>query len=166
LPNGRRNTAQSRAVRYPLYLEQVICTHRKLNELFEEMMRHGVYEDAIIIIQGDHGSRIDTGPPRPGVLNLSERDFIDGFSTLYAIKLPGLNPGYDRRALPIDELFTRHIRDGKLPPGADWAPPPLVYLARPDTPVHRRRLDPEDLIMVKHRLPPFANGEVGAGAQR
>ena len=56
--------------------------------------------DAIIIIQGDHGSRIvrkqPTGQTRP-----SPADLIDGFSTLFAVKSPWLRAGYDRRMTSI-----------------------------------------------------------------
>jgi len=161
-PNGRRNDTASRKRRYPLYLDQVACTHRKLAEVFEAMQRRGQFDDAIIIVQGDHGSRIDLGSPRHRIArSLSKRDYVDAFSTLYAIKLPGSGPVYDRRILPIDVLLARHIRDGELPPGTEWAPKPVVHLSRSDNPKARRKRAAGALpSMVEHPLPRFSHGKV------
>ena len=57
------NTMQSRQRRYALYFEQVQCTYKKLGEMFEKWQRAGVFQDATIIIQGDHGSRINLNRP-------------------------------------------------------------------------------------------------------
>jgi hypothetical protein len=161
-PNGRRNNTKSRRRRYPLYLEQVACTHQKLAEVFDAMQRHGQFDDAIVIVQGDHGSRIDMGPPRHGIArSLRRRDYIDAFSTLYAIKFPGEEPLYDRRILPIDELLARHIQDGELPPGIEWAPRPVVHLSRSGTSAARRARASGALPrMVEHPLPPFSHGKI------
>jgi len=158
----RRNNKRSRDFRYPFYLEQMLCTQQKLAALFDALKSTGHYDDAIIIVHGDHGSRIDRGPRKRGVTNpFVDRDFIDGYSTLYAIKLPGQPAAYDRRVLPIDEIFTRHIRVGELPSGIDWAPLPLVHISPRGTLVNRRNKSGAPRPpMVSKRLPNFANGKI------
>ncbi len=126
----RRNDARSRAVRYPAYLEQVLCTHRLLDELFAGMRDAGKFDDTTIVVHGDHGSRIDLGPPKLKYENtLSEVDYVDSFSTLFAFKPPGGVGRYDDRMLPIDVLLERVVNAGGVPDGLDWVPSRHVYLA-------------------------------------
>jgi hypothetical protein len=67
--------------------------------------------DAIVIVQGDHGSRIMQ--LEPTVASRATRDdYIDNFSTLFAIKSPWLGPGYDRRMASITCLMGMLGRSG------------------------------------------------------
>ncbi len=139
----------------------MICTHRMLGALFDQLNELGRYEDTLVIVQGDHGSRIDMGPPRAQVAKeLGRRDYVDAFSTLYAIKWPGGSAGYDRRMLPIDELLARHVRDGPLPPGADAPEIAEVHLSHREMPeAHRGRALGVPARMERRWLPRFAHGE-------
>ncbi|RIK99778.1 MAG: hypothetical protein DCC71_19805 [Proteobacteria bacterium] len=126
----RQNTAATRRERYPLYLAQVACTQRRVGRLLDALEQAGVYERAIVVVHGDHGSRLDTGPPvAANAPTLTAADLIDGFSTLFAAKLPGQPAVYDRRVLPLDLLVAHAVLDGAIPPGADWAPAPSVFLS-------------------------------------
>jgi len=112
----RRNDDVSRALRYPLYLDQVICTNNKVQGLLDKLSRQPWWNDAIVVVHGDHGSRIDRGPPYfPTVEEMVDQDFLDAYSTLFAIKHPGIPGGYDRRQLPLGHLFQRMVCDGKDP---------------------------------------------------
>jgi len=143
----RRNTPSSRARRYPLYLEQVICTYEFLGALFDAMQEAGVYDEALIIVHGDHGSRLDLGPPKANFDRfLRKPDYIDAFSTLFAVKFPTTPPGYDERLLAIDSLFRELILTGRIPPGTAWAGAPKVYLVNGPNP------------MVERTMPDFENG--------
>jgi hypothetical protein len=100
------NTAQSRARRYPLYFEQIQCLYKKLEAMFRRWQETGVFDRAVIIVHGDHGSRIYLH--RPEAANRDEMlvaDYADAFSTLLAVKAPGYEPGYDLRWIAIQDLL-------------------------------------------------------------
>lgn len=130
------NTPESQALRYALYLDQVACTHRRLTAVFEAMQRTGHFETARIIVHGDHGSRIFLAPLDLRVEeSISPEDYLDAYSTLFAVRGPGGDriggtPAYDDRMLPIGRI----LEDITLRPdesaGSDWAGPPTVYLSR------------------------------------
>ena len=100
------NTAESRVRRYTLYLEQVLCVESKLQEMFAGWRRAGVYDRLQIIIHGDHGSRIVLHEPIGSNRDrLLTSDYTDSFSTLFAVKAPGLEPAYDTRMVAIQDLL-------------------------------------------------------------
>ncbi len=100
------NTTGSRIERYQAYFAQVRCMKRQLQGLFDSLRAAGRYDEATIIIHGDHGSRISIWNPEVAVgERLSDRDIIDNYATLYAIKRPGLAPAYDPTARSIQALF-------------------------------------------------------------
>jgi len=140
-----RNDAESRAVRYPLYLEQVECIQKKIGELFEHMKAAGVFDNALIVVHADHGSQIALF--NPGNARASPADFVDEFSVLFAVRLPGQGGGYDRRLLPLDALFSSVVQEGRIPDGTDWAGPPTVRLGRMPRAEHRE-------------MPAFSHGRV------
>ena len=100
------NTTESRARRYSLYLEQLLCLESKLQAMFAGWRRAGVYDRMKIIIHGDHGSRIvlnaPTGANKDRMLT---SDYVDSFSTLFVVKAPGLEPAYDTRMVAIQDLL-------------------------------------------------------------
>lgn len=100
------NSAESRIRRYTLYLEQVLCVRTKLELMFKRWRRAGLFDRMKIIIQGDHGSRIFLHEPTwPNRDRLLTSDYIDTFSTLFALKAPGLKPAYDRRMVAVQDLL-------------------------------------------------------------
>lgn len=121
------NTERSRLQRYKLYFEQVRCTHRKLRAILETLQNQGAWEEATIIIHGDHGSRIGkTSPNAVDAEYLSERDLIDHFSTLFAIRSPGISPGNRHQMTSIQRLFANLLLERPLPEG-----PQEVFLSPP-----------------------------------
>lgn len=125
------NTAESRERRYADYFDQVRCTLQKIEALFDVMRRNGTYESAVIVIHGDHGARINLiEPSAAAAAKMTADDFIDSFSTLFAIKAPGVLPGVDRRMLPLVNLLEYAVaRDERL---LSEAAIPSVYLAEDD----------------------------------
>ncbi len=72
------NTSKSRVRAYERYFEQVRCTHRLLELIFRELKAAGVFEDALVIVHGDHGSRIALAGIRlPDASIFSDRDLVD-----------------------------------------------------------------------------------------
>ncbi len=100
------NTLNSRIERYKAYFDQIRCTQGQLQVLFDSLRAAGRYEESTIIIHGDHGSRISIWNPGITVSDrLSDRDIVDNYSTLYAIKQPGVAPAYDSTERSIQALF-------------------------------------------------------------
>jgi len=100
------NTPESRRRRYTAYYNQIRCTLRKLATLFDAMKAVGTYEEAIILVHGDHGSRIALiDPTAENLSRLTPEDYIDSFSTLFAAKVPGLAPGVEAGASPISAIL-------------------------------------------------------------
>jgi hypothetical protein len=100
------NTPETRHLRYQRYFDQIRCLNRKLGALFDTLRETGVYNDSVIIVHGDHGSRITLDDPGAGRKNpLPTADRVDSYSTLFAVKLPGNRPTYDLRLASIQSLF-------------------------------------------------------------
>ena len=91
------NVPEGRASRYRSYFRQVACALRQIDRLIEAIPP-GLRHDAIIIIQGDHGSRITLVDPTT-VANASpaRSDYLDAFSTMFAVRSPSIEPAYDSR---------------------------------------------------------------------
>jgi hypothetical protein len=111
---GRRtpvlNTPDQRMARYNLYLSQLTCASNLMEELFDTLKRIGAYDEATIIVHGDHGSRI--GKHRWFLVaadDLSERDLIDLYSTHLAVKSPRTSPGLRTTPVSIQDYFARDL---------------------------------------------------------
>ncbi|MEE8476563.1 MAG: sulfatase-like hydrolase/transferase [Myxococcota bacterium] len=127
----RRNDAASREERYPRYLEQVACLNLKLGSLFDALEDVGLLEQTMILVHGDHGSRIDLLPPTAWWdSELTATDYVDLFSTLVAFKTPDGRAAYDRRMLPLDSLFSMLVRRKEVPTGEGWIGNDHVMLRR------------------------------------
>jgi hypothetical protein len=113
---GIINTPESRRRFYASYLEQLRCTRRALQDFLEDLQELGAYENAMIIIHGDHGSRIALAAPNRlfGDL-LSETDLVDLYSVLFAVRGPGFDSGYDTSLRSIQALFAEMILNQALP---------------------------------------------------
>jgi hypothetical protein len=137
----RRNDDASRAARYPLYLDQLACSHARVIELLRGLTAQPWWEDAVVVLHGDHGSRIDRGPPQvPTVDGMNGQDYLDAFSTLFAVRTPVLEAGYDRRQLPLDHLLGRILRDGADPGDPGLEAEPWVWIRNGSEDMIRRPL--------------------------
>ncbi len=106
------NTADSRAQKYERYTEQVRCVLTLLDGLLGDLDRRGLLDDAIVVVHGDHGSRIPIHYPSGLALSrgvLTDADFSDTFSALYAIHAPGVPAGYDEEHRSLVELLNHHL---------------------------------------------------------
>jgi hypothetical protein len=106
------NTADSRALKYQRYTEQVRCVLSMLDDLLDTLDSRGLLAEATIVVNGDHGSRIAEHFPSGVSLDgglLTETDYRDTFSTLYAIKAPDVQPGYVQRPAPVVNLLDHYL---------------------------------------------------------
>lgn len=102
-----RNTAATRAERYRNYFAQIRCQQALLNRLFNAMKDAGVWRDALVVIHGDHGSRIVRNMPVAGnAPRLTREDFGDSFSTLFVARIPERQAGVVRDPRPLQELLS------------------------------------------------------------
>jgi hypothetical protein len=121
---NRQVAGVSKGRREAAYFDQISCLLTRLENLFEALESSPAGADAVVIIHGDHGSRvtdIDAGVENEG--RFTDVDLITGYSTLFAVRAPGLGSGYDARRQPISKLIETlagsHFRsaDVQLEPG-------------------------------------------------
>jgi hypothetical protein len=96
--------------RYGLYFGQTECALKNLQLIIDGMKQAGLYDRAIIILHGDHGSRISryVANARNREL-LSPQDYRSTFSTLFAVKYPGSHFTVDPRPLPLSYLLEEFL---------------------------------------------------------
>lgn len=103
--------AQVYEIRNGLYFGQIECALRSLQSLLDSIKSTGLYDRALFILHGDHGSTIS--PLHPVVSNirtLTAQDYRAYYSTLFAVKYPGSVFKVDERVLPISYLLEEFIR--------------------------------------------------------
>jgi len=125
--DGRRISDSSRSGRYQAYFSQVDCSRRLVAAALDALDQAGLADDAIIVVHGDHGSRISVNPIDPQrISRLTDVDLRDAFSTLFAIRAPGTSPGPDDEVRSIHALFADLVMGTPLP-----AEDRVVFLGAP-----------------------------------
>lgn len=90
---------------YERYLGQVRCVENKLDHFMAAINRSENFRDAVIIIHGDHGSRISSGDL---IEDYTERDFVDNYGAFFAIRSPFVPAGVDCEFVSLPEIFRRY----------------------------------------------------------
>jgi len=93
---------ETRRAYYELYYEQVACVYSKLTTFMERIEGLDQFDNATVVLHGDHGSRISAGQFFEG---LSDQDLVDNYSTLFSIRSPLSKPGYVMRSVSVQRLF-------------------------------------------------------------
>ncbi|MGH8719127.1 MAG: sulfatase-like hydrolase/transferase [Burkholderiales bacterium] len=88
------------------YYEQSLCVVRQLDALLSALDASGRFHDAILILHGDHGSRISRSKFSE---HMSEEDFVANHAALFAIRKDGVAPGYDLELVSVQDLFARYV---------------------------------------------------------
>ena len=105
------NTSEGRQVRYEKYFDQVRCTLTRLDRLFTALKNTGKWQNSTIVIHGDHGSRIyETHVVGENQDSLTRADLLDGFSTLFAVRVRPAQHS-DQHLTPASEPNTRRQAD-------------------------------------------------------
>ena len=141
-----RWSASPVAERQAAYHRQLRCVLRKIDAALTALEASPAGRNAVVVIHGDHGSRITRVEPRAdNVGHYGERDLIAGFSTLFAVRAPGIEGGIDRTPAPAPALLGSLARSGftSVGPGrvaagahdvmlddAEWQPRRRVPLPR------------------------------------
>ncbi len=111
------------AERKAAYLEQVLCTQKKIQAALDALAASPAGGNTIVVIHGDHGSRITAHEPfvdNDG--RFTDQDVVDSYSTLFAVRAPGMEAGYDSRRLPIHLILSGLAASGFTGVAADVAP--------------------------------------------
>lgn len=150
-----RYSAAERQEMYGRYLAQVVCASRQMDELFAQLKELGVYDEATIIVHGDHGSRIGERPyiiAHPKLL--TQQDLLDHYATLLAIKAPGIAPGLRGEPVALQRVFAETFLGGADPA----SPRPGTVFMRID---EENRFSPLDLTWPSDSAPVAALPESG-----
>jgi hypothetical protein len=107
-------TPEERRELYRMYLAQVVCTASRMEELFAHLRALSVYDEATIIVHGDHGSRIGERPfIHAAPAALTDQDLLDHYATLLAVKAPGFEPGIRDEPTVVQKIFADAFLDGR-----------------------------------------------------
>ncbi len=113
--------------RQSAYFDQVRCATSKIGAALQALAASPAGDRSIIIVHGDHGSRITrVDPTVENADRFDERDMINGFSALFAVRAAGIEPGYEAARLPIAQLLSAVARSGfrsaRVVLGPDFTP--------------------------------------------
>jgi len=104
------NSDESRRKRYEKYVLQTKCALRELGTLFKVLQDQGLYEQATIVIHGDHGTSAYIYKPSVRILNeRPNRDLREIFSTLFAVKYPGGSFSVNTQTTSLNVLMAQTI---------------------------------------------------------
>jgi len=118
-----RRSAEALHLKQNAYFEQIKCITHKLDSFILALERSPAKEDFVIIVHGDHGSRITTlDPIVENVGAFNDKDMLAGFSTLFAVRATGVKVGYVNQAAPVSALLKNFSEQGFLKAPA----PPLT----------------------------------------
>lgn len=128
----------SRAERNADYQAQVRCMHSLLGRLFDTLDRSASGRAAVVIVQGDHGSRIVTARPTHEEPDVSLHDYAMTYSAMFAIRAPGIAPGIAEGRASLDELLKDFAAGGfASAPPADVRPAEVVLASKDWIPKRR-----------------------------
>ena len=90
-------------LRYEAYLEQVNCTVGMLDKVVEAVNNSPAAQNSIIIIHGDHGSRLTSSDPKSYSKDIQPKDLVASYSTIFAVRYPQQSGGTrpEQVAVPI-----------------------------------------------------------------
>ena len=96
---------------------QIRCTHRALGAVLDALDRVADREHAIVIVQGDHGSRIFQHSPEHVQLSRFDADQLSGYySTLLAVRRPSVPAAVHPEPVPVQDFVWRLAGQGFLGP--------------------------------------------------
>jgi hypothetical protein len=106
------NSDESRRKRYEKYVLQAKCALRELGTLFKELQDKGLYNQATIVIHGDHGTSAYIFSPSALITNERfDRDLREIFSTLFAVKFPGGSFSVNNQTTSLNVLMAQTITE-------------------------------------------------------
>jgi hypothetical protein len=102
----RRKDRISMIERTDAYDEQAQCAATKVQALVAALKRSPVADNFVMIVHGDHGSRItNLDPIYERKAEIQHPDLVASFSTLFAVRLPGVKGSYSGSMVNADHLL-------------------------------------------------------------
>ncbi len=88
------------------YFEQLRCSLRQIDRILDAVAKSPAGPDAIVVIHGDHGSRItDLDPNTEHRGRYTKAQMVAAFNTLFAVRGPKIAPGYDESPARVSHLL-------------------------------------------------------------
>jgi hypothetical protein len=105
--NGHANVHKKRDVIYKAYWDQSACTHRTVFDVIDAVMAEHANLKPIIVIHGDHGSRIDEAP---------SKDTAEMRETYFAVYREELidKAGEYKEPVGLPAIFKKLFTDGEI----------------------------------------------------
>jgi hypothetical protein len=115
LPPSRwefRNSDHSLGLRQAASNEQLLCLAKRLDALIGAFRASPGGSNGIIVIHGDHGSRIANVDPKTRNRDrLTPRDMLAGYNTLFAVRAPHLRSGLDPTPSATPDILEALVRN-------------------------------------------------------
>jgi hypothetical protein len=97
-------TPGSRRVAWALHAAQLECLYIYLDSLISIVDSVAPPQGVLVVLHGDHGSRITPFVPRPATAaRLTDEIVMDAFATLLAIRGPGVSAGVEPAPLAVQD---------------------------------------------------------------
>ncbi len=126
------NTAETRIERYTLYENQVRCVTKQVQMLLADLKQAGIYKKTIIIVNGDHGSRITENLPVEKLKKqFSLQSYRDCFNAFFAVKMPGIAASTSFETKSIQQLLAKVVNKITGSKISIKATNPYVYMLTP-----------------------------------
>lgn len=88
------------------YHNQIRCSWRNVKTIFAALSQSGIFDKAIIIIQGDHGRRYSSSGIVSDEESIEKLVPKDLFSALLAIRKPNFNSGISEKRIAIQSIVS------------------------------------------------------------
>lgn len=123
------------------YADQVRCLQRKIGQMLDAMDRTQAGRDAIVVLHGDHGSRISPVAPFLGGPDLTTRELMMSHSAFFGVRVPGEAGGEVAGTHALDELMADlRARDFLSAPRPAQSPPSILIMDAHWVPQEKRPL--------------------------
>jgi len=144
--DGGNKTSQQRKIAYQLYSHQIKCSLLQIAGILEKISQNPALKDALIIIHGDHASRLSRRRAdfRAGD-DLSTNDVLDNFPVLFAIKHPNTEPGISSVQVALDTLLAHHLGQMEVAPYTG-VPDDYIYLLQANGELSKTSFDMKTML--------------------
>ena len=123
------------------FADQVRCLQTKLGTMLDALDRTPAGRDAIVVLHGDHGSRISPIAPFLGGPTLTKRELQMSYSAFFGIRVPGEPGGEVSGTHALDELMADfRKRDFLSAPRPEQTTPSVLMMDARWVPRERRPL--------------------------
>ena len=107
---GGKNTSERRIPRYQNYVAQLRCSMHALDAVFTTLKEAGLYDQATIVVHGDHGSSAPlVSASIQNVKHLNDRDLREVYSTLFAVRYPDSRFEMHEEVVSLNVLLARTL---------------------------------------------------------